>query len=262
MKVGDYVAAKTSTRELFILARVSKKWNACTTYKQTAGLTEVKRDALFKEKVFIQDNEDFTGDVDSARAVSRQHILPLPRSFGEATEWATRIRKGTRLYAMYPSTTALYACTAIDSTSWCRNQDDIVVVEFDGDEDDDGTVPQRHIPARFLTLIPREMKSSQNKKKRRKSTNASSTMPMLPSASSLPSSKPAPLAQAKQKNNSVDEMLFGMLGDSTLDRNDNTFEFSLTPNGTPGSTPPPATKKASKQKKQKTVNEELASSHF
>ena len=35
---------------------------------------------------------------------------------------------------MYPHTTALYCATVIDNTTYCRNQDDIIVVEFDGDE--------------------------------------------------------------------------------------------------------------------------------
>jgi hypothetical protein len=61
---------------------------------------------------------------------------------------------------MYPSTTSLYSATVIDNTTYCRNDDDIVVVEFDGDEDDFGHLPSRHIPARFVTLIPQEFPAS------------------------------------------------------------------------------------------------------
>ena len=35
---------------------------------------------------------------------------------------------------MYPSTTSLYPATVVDNTTYCREQDDIIVVEFDGDE--------------------------------------------------------------------------------------------------------------------------------
>jgi len=35
---------------------------------------------------------------------------------------------------MYPHTTSLYSATVIDSTTYCRKDDDIVVVEFDGEE--------------------------------------------------------------------------------------------------------------------------------
>ena len=45
-----------------------------------------------------------------------------------------RIKKGSRVYAMYPQTTSLYAATVIDSTTYCREDDDIIVVEFDGEE--------------------------------------------------------------------------------------------------------------------------------
>jgi hypothetical protein len=47
---------------------------------------------------------------------------------------AFRIKKGSRVYAMYPQTTSLYSATVIDSTTYCREDDDIIVVEFDGEE--------------------------------------------------------------------------------------------------------------------------------
>ena len=46
----------------------------------------------------------------------------------------SRYKKGTRVYAMYPKTTSLYCATAVDNTTYCRGEDDIAVVEFDGDE--------------------------------------------------------------------------------------------------------------------------------
>jgi hypothetical protein len=110
-----------------------------------------------------------------------------------------RIKKGARVYAMYPQTTSLYPATVIDSTTYCRGDDDITVVEFDGEEsgkfskvacwnvrlfspyqthgvlsspDATGQVAKYHIPARFVTLIPREFSASQasmaaNKNKRK-----------------------------------------------------------------------------------------------
>ena len=35
---------------------------------------------------------------------------------------------------MYPNTTSLYSATVVDNTTYCRGDDDIIVVEFDGDE--------------------------------------------------------------------------------------------------------------------------------
>ena len=53
----------------------------------------------------------------------------------------------------------------VDNTTYCRGNDDIIVVEFDGDEDEDHTIPQRHIPSRFVTLIPRGFAAANLKKK-------------------------------------------------------------------------------------------------
>jgi hypothetical protein len=115
---------------------------------------------------------------------------------------------------MYPHTTSLYSATVIDSTTYCRQDDDIIVVEFDGDEpgehllcieplcllclagvlilrlywsslllDPTGALPKYHIPARFVTLIPREFPASQTNSKKRKSVT-SAQAPLLPNASS------------------------------------------------------------------------------
>ena len=54
---------------------------------------------------------------------------------------------------MYTDTTSFYSGTVVDQLTYCRGDDDIIVVEFDGDEDELGVVPGRHIPARFCTMI-------------------------------------------------------------------------------------------------------------
>ena len=82
---------------------------------------------------------------------------------------------------MYPNTTSLYPATIIDSSTYCRGDDDIIVVEFDGEEPDEtGSIPKYHIPARFVTLIPKEFPSSQppavnNKAHSNKRKSSSST---------------------------------------------------------------------------------------
>lgn len=45
-----------------------------------------------------------------------------------------RLKKGLRIYAMYPHTTSLYVATVVDNMTYCRGDDDIIVVEFDEDE--------------------------------------------------------------------------------------------------------------------------------
>ena len=137
LQSGDYVAARVSSRDLWILARVVVAYpDSGLDVKEFLALSDAKRDALFKDKVVIKDVEE-KDDVGTNQHVHRNLVLPLPRSFGEAAEWNTRIKKGSRVYAMYPKTTALYSATVVDSTNYCRGDDDIAVVEFDGDDQDE-----------------------------------------------------------------------------------------------------------------------------
>jgi len=165
LDVGNYVAARVASHELWILARIVQTWKAPETAELQSidyyNMTEAKRELMLgdQKEALIRDVE---GEYNDIKSVQRQFILPLPKSYAEASEWCHKcIRKACRVYAMYPSTTSLYCATVIDYTTYCRGEDDIVVVEFDGDEDDvTGCIPQRHIPARFVTLIPREFESS------------------------------------------------------------------------------------------------------
>lgn len=191
LRKGDYVAARLDSRDLWILARVVTEYPKLDLpLVELFSMTEAKRDSLFKNKVLIQDIEDYDGDVQKAKSVARQLILPLPRTYNEAAEWGARCKKGTRVYAMFPSTTSLYCGTVVDNTTYCRGDDDIIVVEFDGDEKDQGgALPQHHIPARFVTLIPREFPSAQITKKKRNPPASSSTT--LESGSSEPTTSKA-----------------------------------------------------------------------
>jgi len=176
LRPGDFVAARRSSRDLWILARVLEPYAsfriAPTEFLKLSG---AKRDSLFKDKVSIKDADD--SQPDGSIQLARHLVLPLPRSFSEAAAWGTRAKKGTRVYAMYPMTTALYPATVIDNTTYCRDSDDIIVVEFDDDEPDpNGKIPHCHIPARFVTIIPRQLVPSpvSNQKKRKTSdTNGS-----------------------------------------------------------------------------------------
>ncbi|CAB9509276.1 expressed unknown protein [Seminavis robusta] len=190
LKEGDFVAARVSSRDLWILARVQADYPGFgMPPNDFLNLTEAKRDAHFKEKAAIKDVEDKEGVINR---VPRNLVLPLPRTFSEAAEWCQRSKKGSRVYAMYPQTTSLYSATVVDNTTYCRGDDDIIVVEFDGDEaDHTGVLPKYHIPARFVTLIPREFPAAQtNSKKRKSATQAqANTLPDLASPSSVKSMK-------------------------------------------------------------------------
>jgi len=206
LSAGDFVAARVTSRDLWILARVQADFPSfAMTPDEFLQLSGARRDAHFREKVAIKDVEE-KGSGGTAR-VSRNLVLPLPRTFSEAAEWGQRCKKDSRVYAMYPHTTSLYSATVIDNVTYCRQDDDIIVVEFDGDEpgtkkllffvlyivfgvainedhsspsfplfspaDETGVLPKHHIPARFVTLIPREFEASlANNKKRKSLTSA------------------------------------------------------------------------------------------
>lgn len=170
LQSGKYVAVMVNP-DLWVLARVVKDWNEITTYQQLVGLAEVERNALFKEKVYVRNAKDYNGTMEDTRDVNREHILPLPTSHAEANDWGSRMRKGSRVLAMYPGTTSFRHASVVDYTTFCRGDDDIIVVEFDQDGEDDN-IPQHHIPARFMTLIPQELKGSKRRRKRRASTTA------------------------------------------------------------------------------------------
>ncbi|GAX25972.1 hypothetical protein FisN_4Hh544 [Fistulifera solaris] len=170
LREGDLVAARPTSRELWILAKVLRNYPGFPMSPDDfLSLSESKKDNLFREKVLIKDVEQKNDG--SSVMVDRKLVLPLPRNFSEAADWGQRVKKGSRVYAMYPQTTSLYPATVVDNSTYCRDDDDIIVVEFDGDEPDStGMIPKCHIPARFVTIIPREFAASNppsatNKKK-------------------------------------------------------------------------------------------------
>jgi hypothetical protein len=161
LRKGDFVAVRLSSRDLWILARVEKDYPSHKLSPiEFLKLSEARRDQLFRDKVLIRDVEDKDGVMQN---VARSLVLPLPRTFSEAAEWCSRLKKGYRVYAMYPHTTSLYSATVYDNTTYCRGDDDIVVVEFDGDEPDatTGVIPKWHVPARFVCLIPKDFPAAQ-----------------------------------------------------------------------------------------------------
>ena len=91
LKQGDFVAARLSSRDLWILATVLKNYsgpNIAPT--EFLLLTDSRRDGLFREKVLVKDVED-KDHRGSQNQVARNLILPLPRGYSEAAEWAQRL---------------------------------------------------------------------------------------------------------------------------------------------------------------------------
>ena len=155
LKEGDFCAARLSSRDLWILAKVLKDYKTTSLIPlytvsplEFLSLSDPRRDASFqREKVLLEDVEDQQSQ-GSGTYVIRSLVLPLPRSPSEANEWASRlIKKGSRVYAMYPQTTSLYAASVTDSITYARGDDDIIVVQFDGEDADPvtGEFPSYHV---------------------------------------------------------------------------------------------------------------------
>ena len=124
---------------------------------------------MFWELVVVMDVEDHlsggggTSSHPSTYSLSHLAVLPLPRNYVEAAEWGNLLYcKGSCVYAMYPDMTSLYSATVLDSTSYCQECDDIIVVQFDEDEPNDvmGLIPKCHIPSCFVTPMPPTMSTS------------------------------------------------------------------------------------------------------
>lgn len=89
LRAGDFVAARLSSRDLWILAKVLKD---CSGFNMSPveflKLSGARRDAVFKEKVMVRDVEE--KEDGGSTLVSRNLILPLPRTYSEAADWGQR----------------------------------------------------------------------------------------------------------------------------------------------------------------------------
>ena len=126
----------------------------------------------------------------------------------------------------------------------------IVVVEFDGDEDDNHVLPQRHIPARFITLIPQEFPAAKVKKKvtskkagsgrasptskKRSGTHATK---ISDSSKAMPPAAASGAASVASASSGIDESLIAALAKGTgfgdLDLGSFSFDDLLSGSSTP-----------------------------
>ena len=124
---------------------------------------------MFQELVVLMDVEDHLsggGGVSShpsTYSLLCLAVLPLPQKYAKAAEWGNLFyHKRTHVYAMYPDMTSLYSAAVLDSTSYCQEHNDIIVVQFDEDKPNDvmGLIPLCHIPSHFVTPMPLTMSTS------------------------------------------------------------------------------------------------------
>jgi hypothetical protein len=154
MLVGDLCCCKVSPQDdHWMVGRVAMAWNPPpgASYKSIAAMKPAERAAVL-DKVAVLDADTTAqreGQQLPMHVMDRGNVLPLPRSVLEAAQWGSRYKKKTPLLAVYPDTTTLYPATAVDNSTYCRGDDDVVVCEF---KDDGGA--KRHVLARHVTLYP------------------------------------------------------------------------------------------------------------
>ncbi|ETW04336.1 hypothetical protein H310_04634 [Aphanomyces invadans] len=127
LEVGSQVAARVARgHELWILASV------------------VKADDRMVE---VEDEDSGDEETEGKRhhVVPRDWLVPLPRE-DQIDEWIN-FRVNERVMAMYPSTTSFYpAVVIVPNPPGCL----YVIVRFDDDADEVGTISEYKIPFRFV----------------------------------------------------------------------------------------------------------------
>ena len=171
LEPGDFCCCKLqSDDDMWMLGKVLRHWNPPpnTPFTVLVDMPASQRNQVLA-KVIVADADVESGAVQVEHSLFRDLVIPLPRTYLEAAYWGARCKKQTKILAIYPQTTSLYTANVVDSHTYCSGDDDIIVCEFDGDEDETGIIPQKHIPARHCTLVPKEFSTSAgNKRKRRR----------------------------------------------------------------------------------------------
>lgn len=130
--VDDQVAAKVASHGLWILARV-----ASTT-----------SDGDFVEV------EDVDDDAQRRYRVKKRDVLLLPRTSAEVALARASFKPPRFVFAMYPETTSFYKAQVIAPSHISSSSEEVCLVQFADDEDDDGATPSRSIPLGFITHLP------------------------------------------------------------------------------------------------------------
>ncbi|XP_074320192.1 SAGA-associated factor 29 homolog A-like isoform X1 [Silene latifolia] len=78
------------------------------------------------------------------------HIIPFPKRNDPST--ALDFQTGKAVLAVYPGTTALYKATVMIPSR--KRKTDDYVLEFDDDESEDGSMPQRIVPSHNVVALP------------------------------------------------------------------------------------------------------------
>lgn len=136
LSIDDQVAAKVASHGMWILARV-------------VGIQSERSDDVEVEDV----------DDDNLRRfkVKRHDVLLLPKTPAEIATARANYKPPNIVFAMYPETTSFYKAQVVRPAHISSTGEDVCLVRFADDEDEDGNVPQRPIPLRFIAELPVEL---------------------------------------------------------------------------------------------------------
>lgn len=140
---GDKVAAKLNQDDPWILASIVKYIPQ-------------------KDKYQVEDEDSGDeGDGNNRRhrrrhTVNAAHVVPLSKANSPDCDTFQAL---DRVMAVYPNTTSFYPCTVVFGprqvgTGQSKNTSR-VVVKFDDDEDETGSIPEHRIPRRYVLPLPR-----------------------------------------------------------------------------------------------------------
>jgi SAGA-associated factor 29 len=141
---GDKVAAKLNQDDPWILASIVKY--------------SPQKDKYQVEDEDSGDEGDGVGRRHRRRhTVNAAHVVPLSKANSPD---ADNFQAGDRVMAVYPNTTSFYPCTVVfgprQSGGGVQSKNTTrVVVKFDDDEDETGTIPEHRIPRRYVLPLPR-----------------------------------------------------------------------------------------------------------
>jgi len=152
---GDIVAAKDpNSEDLWLIGKVMESWSPSNLKEMNSSKLDVIYSSAISIEIMANDKKPYV------LRVKRQYVLPFPRSYKESTEWTNRYKPGIFVLAVHPGHSTLHRARVIDNTTWCKGNDDILVVKYDGDKDNFLSKGEHFILARLVTLIPKDLEKS------------------------------------------------------------------------------------------------------
>jgi SAGA-associated factor 29 len=140
-------------------------------------LAYVRSYAGDRHKYTVQDVEDNDEEGPTTYVVNEKDAVPLPLSIPDKAQWPDAEFAATMpVLALFPGTTCFYRATiATPPRARTGSRSDALreqsyLVYFD-DDDQDGFLPEREVPARFVLALPDETRDSTVNKGDRKRRN-------------------------------------------------------------------------------------------